>query len=102
MMEDTIPITVSGPSTLAPHEVYRSKQRGPIKGAGERSKTDRNRLKRQLKTFRKAQHKQTEERARTLARLDPHKQVALDKRNALKTLSHHKNVTILKRSNTSK
>lgn len=93
-IEEAIPMAVSGAARLAPQELYRpSKQ--PVKGATELSATDRNRRRRQLKMVRRSQARQTEERARTLARLDPRKQGALDKRDALKMLSKNKSVTIL-------
>lgn len=47
--------------------------------------------------MRKSAAKQREERLRTAASLDHRKQSSLDKRDALKTLSRNKNVTILEK-----
>ena len=92
MLEDSIPAHVKPSARLAPQEIYRSKI---PRGVTELTKTDRNRLRRNHKVARKAHFKQQEERAEALARLDGRKQGALDKRNALKSLSKNKNVTIL-------
>ena len=95
-IEDAVPIHFSTAQKIAPQELYKSAKE-PIMSKTEMSKTDRNRQRRRMKQARKWQSKQKEERARTLARLDPRKQSVLEKRDALKILSRNKNVTILPR-----
>lgn len=52
-------------------------------------------MRRKMKLLRKVEHKREDVRMKTLAKLDPKKQGSYEKREALKTLSRNKNVTIL-------
>jgi U3 small nucleolar ribonucleoprotein component len=101
MMEEATPMHFSSTSRLAPQELYRPAKRAPL-SASEMSKTDRNRHRRQIKSLKRNQRKQQDERAKTLARFDPRKKGALEKREALKSLAKNKNVTILKKREKSK
>jgi U3 small nucleolar RNA-associated protein MPP10 len=94
MLEEATPLQMSTATRLAPQEHYRAPKNTP-QATTEMSRTDRNRKRRQTKLIKKMQRQQSDERARTAARLDPKKKGALDKREAIKTLSKNKNVTIL-------
>lgn len=94
LLEESCPLHLSQTAQLAPQELYRP-SKAPLKAPTELGQTDRNRLRRHKKATKREAGRQREERARALARLDPRKQGALDKREALKTLSKNKNVTIL-------
>ncbi|PJF19250.1 U3 small nucleolar ribonucleoprotein MPP10 [Paramicrosporidium saccamoebae] len=94
MLEEATPLHMSSATRLAPQEHYRPSKNIP-QATTEMSRTDRNRKRRQTKLVKKMQRQQSDERARTAARLDPKKKGSLEKREALKTLSKNKNVTIL-------
>ncbi len=93
MIEEAAPSHVAAAARLSPAEIYKA-PRVPVKGKGEQTKSDRNRIRRQMKAAYKIKEQQADTKLRTLARLDPRRQASVDKRDALKALSRHKNVTI--------
>ncbi|CAO1326562.1 unnamed protein product [Diamesa serratosioi] len=92
-MEEVAPVATSNAALLAPEEIRR-KPKGDIIGKGERSKTDKNRERRQKKVFQKVKRVREEEKATK----DVKFQTKLNKKKLIEKVSKGRNVEKMKES----